>query len=261
MEIFRQLVEGVRHIHSQGLLHRDLKVKWGLVERHSVVMHVPSITSCWETERNTHGYLFPTESVLQRLVRVELEGRSAKRRALALDWTDVQSWRGGFILQSLLPNLMDVTDPSRSPNNEDRLFTFLILPRLMLNWGDCFCECFILILRIYKTTLPWDFSEACVWLCNSDENLVMLWLFFCEQTLGIFLWCWSHINCPYLATPLFSSELNIEGKPERGIQLKVLVKICFSSVVDFGSVIGHSIKMMAPDHKSANVWSACESLF
>lgn len=27
MEIFRQLVEGVRYIHSQGLLHRDLKVK------------------------------------------------------------------------------------------------------------------------------------------------------------------------------------------------------------------------------------------
>ena len=27
MEIFRQIVEGVKYIHSQTLLHRDLKVK------------------------------------------------------------------------------------------------------------------------------------------------------------------------------------------------------------------------------------------
>ena len=30
MEIFRQLLEGVRYIHSEDVLHRDLKVRFAL---------------------------------------------------------------------------------------------------------------------------------------------------------------------------------------------------------------------------------------
>ena len=42
IEIFRQLVEGVRYIHSQELLHRDLKVKISL-DRSSMACVISSI--------------------------------------------------------------------------------------------------------------------------------------------------------------------------------------------------------------------------